>query len=92
MSVSCAEQRTRWDGRAVPLVTARVRFDGQIRTAQYMSIEYHSQPPWAGDKTAPVDYSVGAKRMMLFTDMLPNPSATSVRATCGKRIAALQKK
>lgn len=89
--VNRSEQRTSWDGIPYRSYTAKVRFDCKILTAQYLSIEFHAQPLWVGDKTGPVDYTSGPKRMMRFMDMQPNPSATIVRAACGRRTGPLPK-
>lgn len=85
--VNRSVQRTSWDGVPYRSYVARVRFDCQARTAQYLSIEYHAQPLWAGARTQPVDYTSGPRRMMLFVDMKPNPSATIIRAACSRRAA-----
>lgn len=92
LRVNRAVQRTSWDGIPYRSYVARVRFDCKAATAQYLSIEYHAQPLWAGAKTKPVDYTTGPARMMLFMDMQPNPRATIVRAACSRRAAPPQKR
>lgn len=80
--VNRSEPRTSWDGIPYRSYEARVRFDCDERTAQYLSIEYYASPLWTGDKTRPIDYTRGTPRRMRFLDMQPNPTDTIIRATC----------
>ena len=80
--VSRSLPRTSWDGVPYQSYESLVAFDCDKRTARYRTIDYFTQPLWAGKPYRTQDYSQGEARWMLFREVEPNPNVRIINAAC----------
>ena len=74
--------RASWDGVPYQSYESLVAFDCDKRTARYRTIDYFTQPLWAGKPYRTQDYSQGEPRWMLFREVEPNPNVRIINAAC----------